>query len=593
MWNGNAERTEAAVAFSGKHRAGIVLAASIAFVAKLLLALRTYGTNDVYTYERFGVWSGYFGAELYKIAPDLNHPPSMLHFLRALIWLSGATPLPFEFWLRFIGILADVGTLWLICRIVGPRLAERSVYFAVLLIAIAPTEIMISGFHGNTDPLMIFFVTAAVWLAGYRGKTAAGGAAWGLAICIKITPIVLAPVLFFSLSGLRKRMAFFAAAAVVVLVAWAPYLYQEPAAVIHQVFGYKSSYGLWGVSWILRELVNAWPASGWINSGFSRLGSSIVMASILWISVKMNDMAKRPSLYAQAGVVFLTFFAGTSGFAVQYLAWLTPWVAELGVLPVAWYVFTGSVFLLVVYNYWNLGMPWYLAIAYPWGSHQYFQLLCWISVLILAYAAWRRMSGREPLRTAAFSRISAPIRFGAVAVAIGGFIIYPAVLHMRRDAFPVTPTYAGDDVLYEQADEYHNLATELADHGRRTEADAVQNQSIRMAASGQRMSAELARLQPARLNARTPEESVDASLEDYNRGDFGQCVYDATQSLKLRPGMPSAWNNIALCNGELGNWDAAVAGAIEALRIEPESDVVKQNLAWATAQKDRAAPSEK
>ena len=252
------------------------------------------------------------------------------------------------------------------------------------------------------------------------------------------------------------------------------------------------------------------------------------MASILWISVKMNDMAKRPSLYAQAGVVFLTFFAGTSGFAVQYLAWLTPWVAELGVLPVAWYVFTGSVFLLVVYNYWNLGMPWYLAIAYPWGSHQYFQLLCWISVLILAYAAWRRMSGREPLRTAAFSRISA---------------------HMRRDAFPVTPTYAGDDVLYEQADEYHNLATELADHGRRTEADAVQNQSIRMAASGQRMSAELARLQPARLNARTPEESVDASLEDYNRGDFGQCVYDATQSLKLRPGMPSAWNNIALCNG--------------------------------------------
>ena len=120
----------------------------------------------------------------------------------------------------------------------GPRLAERSVYFAVLLIAIAPTEIMISGFHGNTDPLMIFFVTAAVWLAGYRGKTAAGGAAWGLAICIKITPIVLAPVLFFSLSGLRKRMAFFAAAAVVVLVAWAPYLYQEPAAVIHQVFAW-------------------------------------------------------------------------------------------------------------------------------------------------------------------------------------------------------------------------------------------------------------------------------------------------------------------------------------------------------------------
>ena len=56
--------------------------------------------------------SRYFGAELYKIAPDLNHPPSMLHILSGILWISDRTHLPFGFWLRFPDILADAGSLW-------------------------------------------------------------------------------------------------------------------------------------------------------------------------------------------------------------------------------------------------------------------------------------------------------------------------------------------------------------------------------------------------------------------------------------------------------------------------------------------------
>ncbi|HEU5021781.1 MAG TPA: hypothetical protein VFT60_07810, partial [Bryobacteraceae bacterium] len=57
----------------GERRTAVVAIAAIAFFAKLWLALSTYGTNDVYTYERFGLWSQYLGADLYRIAPDLNH----------------------------------------------------------------------------------------------------------------------------------------------------------------------------------------------------------------------------------------------------------------------------------------------------------------------------------------------------------------------------------------------------------------------------------------------------------------------------------------------------------------------------------------
>jgi len=581
LWNETPEQAH-------KRRIAIILVGAIAFAAKLLLALKTYGTNDVYTYERFALWSRYFGAELYKIAPDLNHPPSMLHILSGLLWMSEHTHLPFHFWIRFPGILADVGSLWLVCRILGPRLAERSVFIAILFIAIAPTHILISGFHGNTDPIMIFFVMAAVWLAGYRDKPAAGGVAFGIALCIKVAPVILVPVLFLSLTGVRKRVAFFLATAALTVFAWSPYIFQEPAAVIHQVFGYKSSYGLWGFSWLFRELANAWPASQWINYEFSRFGSALVVTAIVALSVWMNRLEKKPPLYTQVGMVFLLFFTMTSGFAVQYLAWLTPWVAELGALPVALFIVTGSVFLLVVYNYWNLGMPWYLAIAYPWSSHQYFQVLCWISVLLLTFGAWQGIrSGR------AFSfpslRIPLVVRLSAAAVAIAVFLVYPAIVHMKRDWMGRQPVYDVDEVLFTQADESHNLASALLQRGRTAEAYAVENQANRMDAHAQQVADGLSRLQPARLALRTPEDYVDMSEREYNAGEYEQCVRDATESLKLRPGMPAAWYNISLCNAQLDNWDAAVAAATEALRIEPESDVVRENLEWTIGQKQLAA----
>ena len=576
--------TESRVLSPGQ-RIAIVAAAATAFAVKLLLALKTYGTNDVYSYERFGVWSRYFGADLYTIAPDLNHPPSMLHILRFLLWISARTHLPFHFWIRFPCILADVGSLWLICRILATRLAERSVFIAILVIAIAPIHILISGFHGNTDPVMIFFVVLAVWLVDHRDNALVGGLAFGAALCIKVAPVILLPVLFFSLNGMRKRIAFFTATAALILITWSPFLFQQPAAVFHQVFGYKSSYGLWGFSWLFRQLANHWPATQWINNTFSRFGTPIVMALVLALSIVMNCMERRPSLYTQIGMIFLFFFTATSGFGVQYLAWLTPWIAELGALPVAWFVLTGSVFLLVVYNYWTLGMPWYLAIAYPWAAHQYFQVLCWMSVVVLAVAAWVRISRNRDLSIPALARIRPGLRFAIAGIAVAGFVIYPAITHIRRDTLTATPTYGEDDVLYTQADEYHNLATELARHGRYAEANLVESEATGLNDRADNLYRTALLAQPARAQRRTPEDFVDSSQRDYYNGDFGQCVSDASESLKLRPGMPAAWYNVALCSGEMNDWDGALAAATEAVRLEPENPTVRDTLAWVAAQR--------
>jgi len=546
----------------------IIAIAAIAFFAKLWLALKTYGTNDVYTYERFGLWSQYLGAELYRIAPDLNHPPSVLHFLSGLLRLSGFTHLPFHFWLRLCAIVADVGSLWLVWRIAGERVA-------VLLIAISPINILVSGFHGNTDPVMIFFVLLAVWLAGSRDRTVLAGAAFGLAFCIKITPVIAAPVLLFWLPDWRRRAKFFGTAAAVVIAGWSPFLFDDPSAVIHQVFGYRSSYGLWGVSWLLRKLAVAVPAAWRLDLIYSQIGAVLVLVAVALLSFAMSRMQKRPSLYEQVGMAFLFFFVFTGGFAVQYLVWLTPWIAELGVAPVALFVATGSVFLLVVYNYWTLGAPWYLAIAYPWTTHEYFQVLCWLSVIVMAVTAWLRIR-RGDFRL----RVSPALASIGAAV----LLVYPAYVHMKRDRLPVSPVYAQDDALYTEADIYHNLAVQLFQRGRRADSDAVDTQAARMEAEAERITYALRREQPARASMMTPEDLVEASLDDYNRGDFAQCIYDATQSLKTRPGMPAAWNNIVLCNGYLGKWEEAIQAAEEGVRLEPEVAEARQNLEWARSE---------
>ncbi|MGD1073708.1 MAG: glycosyltransferase 87 family protein, partial [Bryobacteraceae bacterium] len=519
------------------------------------------------------------------------HPPSILHFLRFLLWMSEHTGLPFQFWIRIPGILADVGTLWLLLRILGARLAERSVFIAVIVIAASPAIVMISGFHGNTDSVMIFFAMAAVYLAGYRDNAPAAGLAFGLAICIKIAPVVLAPVLFLSLPGVRKRIAFLSATAGTIAIAWSPFVFRQPSSILRQVFGYRSSYGLWGLSWLSRQLTDSWPALQWLDSAFRTAGAPLLMAAILALSIYMHRLARRPSLYAQAGMVFLLFFSATSGFAVQYLAWLTPWVAELGALPATLFVLTGSVFLLVVYNYWTLGMPWYLGIAYPWQHHQYFQALCWMSVLFLAFAAWHRIRGGKDLPVAFLPLGSPWFRGSAAVLAAAALLIYPAILHMRRDGLRLSPAYADDEVLAIQAGSYDELAAELLRRGRLSEAGAAENQAGLLESRANQVYDALVFAQPLRSRIYTPEEYIDSSSDAFTSGAFAECISDARESLRFRPGLPRAWYNISLCHASLHAWDAAIVAAAEALRFDPDPGIARQILQRLVAERSRRAAS--
>ena len=198
-------------------RRAIIATAVVALLLKSALALRTVGTNDVLTFDVFSLVAAQQpGRNLYLYADPpffvFNHPPFMIHALRALRWLGQATSLPFPFWLRAPGIAADLGSLLLLWRILEAS-GRRFSPWTLLFIAIAPAAIMISGFHGNTDPVMIVFLLLSIYLIQIRRRVGLGGVAMGLSVSVKVVPLLFVPAVVLQLRGWRPRAAFVLSAA--------------------------------------------------------------------------------------------------------------------------------------------------------------------------------------------------------------------------------------------------------------------------------------------------------------------------------------------------------------------------------------------
>src|SRR6476620_8419150 len=95
-------------------RSGLIIAVAVlAAGLKILIALATFGTNDVVAfYELSKAIEGHGLSWTYEHSILFNHPPLVGYLLRALIWLSRQSVfeqlgISFPFLLRLPGIVAD------------------------------------------------------------------------------------------------------------------------------------------------------------------------------------------------------------------------------------------------------------------------------------------------------------------------------------------------------------------------------------------------------------------------------------------------------------------------------------------------------
>jgi len=335
----------------------LLAALTVATSLKLYLAIATNGTTDVDGFIDQLIKIRELGVGAYRVRGPFNnpfnHPPPMIHVLKVLGYVSELSAIAFKFWLRLLPILACIGSFFIVSRLLG----ERKDRFGLLVaLAVCPISIMVDGYHGNTDSVMIMFVLLAIYLIETRTAAWFAGFAFGLGCCIKIAPLMLVPAFLLFLPDWKRRLQFSVTAALVFITSSLPYILQDPLAVKDSVFSYQPVYGIWGIPQLLAMFYPVHPTYAYqpydpvgIHGVFAAVLKYINIAVICAVSIWINAKKEPPRLFIQCGVVIAVSLFLTSGFGMQYLVWLVPFVIVLGMRTTLIYYVTGSLYLLLKY----------------------------------------------------------------------------------------------------------------------------------------------------------------------------------------------------------------------------------------------------
>lgn len=387
--------TDAASRRQVVRRRWLVLGIALLLLAlKMVVAARTYGTNDIRHWTNFvnGVASrGPVG--VYGIAFDrsfYNHPPLIGYFLQ-FVDLGRQHGFSIGFTIRSVASLADVGSALLMYELLRRRRSLSEATWAAALVAVSPVLFIISGFHGNTDPIFVMLALLALYLLADRDKPLAAGVSMGLAIGVKVVPVVVVPVLLvLALHKGRPILLRFAAGLVLAFgVTWLPALIAHGDVVRSNVLGYAGS----GISqWGLIQIGHVFDDPAWADFLTESGRFPVVLlcalgpAALVW---------RRPAMAAEAlGLSLVSFLFLAPAFGCQYLVWA---VAAAYLLNFGWatlYNLFAGVVLFKIYTRWAHGFPW--DHANYWGLvgvELVGALMLWAFLGVLAALGIRRILG--------------------------------------------------------------------------------------------------------------------------------------------------------------------------------------------------------
>jgi hypothetical protein len=378
----------------------IVALALVATTLKLAIAYNTIGTNDAVFFYGFAKVLNEHGLQwTYQHSRYFNHPPLTAYFLRGIFivteqkWCQDLG-LHFLFLLRLPGIVADFLVVLVLLRI--SKLHFKIPAWALALFAMSPVSLMVSGFHGNTDSVMILFLVCTVWMC-LRNQPALAGLFFALGCQVKIVPLLFLPAFAFHWWSQRKIVSFLVAGALTTSVLWSEPLLYFPVLFAKNVLAYGSYWGLWGITYLVR--LTGLPQFSRL-SFFDLAPAQIVIMTILkllvigaavWIAWKHRDVRGR-GFVESLGHIWLFFFVFAPGACPQYLIWFAPFILVLSPVLYACVLVASSIFLFEFYNITSGGLPWKVALAMDDSMQHWaaWSLLPWIVMTIGAALVWRK-----------------------------------------------------------------------------------------------------------------------------------------------------------------------------------------------------------
>jgi hypothetical protein len=340
----------------------VVLIALLAMAAKLYCAATTYGTVDVMLYYHFGQNIAREGVvNTYLHDRIFNHPPLLGNYLGLIYELAGGNGPRFAFYHRLPGILADLAVVFLLLWI-RRRTGQPSSWWALGLLAASPVSFMISGYHGNYDPLIALGLVLAV-VACLQGQALLVGVLLGLACQVKIIPLIMSPVLFFYWWHRGKAGVFTVATVATLLLGWCAPLLVVPGIFTHQVLVYNSIWGWWGFTYLfnisglpgLAGMASLKPLSTPQAVVVQTLKFLIIAGTLLVAWRRRKGTAEE--MLGTMGLVWALFFTFAPGFGVQYLAWVSPFLLFYSARWFTAFTVSASVALFIFYNTISHGIP--------------------------------------------------------------------------------------------------------------------------------------------------------------------------------------------------------------------------------------------
>jgi hypothetical protein len=387
----------------------VLIAALLSLACKLAIAYNTFGTNDVTTFYMFArslnehglEWTYRYGGTLFSNGAAFNHPPATAYFLELIDSASRrqffqSCGFTFPFLLRLPGIVADFVVVFILLRFWKTR--AHTPLWSLTLFAISPVSLMVSGFHGNTDPVMVMFLVLAA-LACSRAQPILCAVFLALSCQVKIIPLLLLPATLLFWATRRMAVRFTIVFAFATVVPWLQPLVQCPELFLKNVFGYNSYWGTWGITYLLR--LTGWPQfNGTGAFHLPALAAATVFAlkcliiSLAIILAWRRRVLDERALAASLSSTWILFFVFSPGIAPQYMIWLAPFVLMSSSVFYVWLTATSAIFLFVFYNTTAGGLPWYYSLSSnaaemvnvwtPWS------LLPWATLIVGTILFWKK-----------------------------------------------------------------------------------------------------------------------------------------------------------------------------------------------------------
>jgi len=340
---------------SERARLVVLLVGLAAFLAKLLISMGTYGTQDIYTWAGFAEGESQRGPlGIYALHHTLNYPPLVGYCLEVVNRLS-EWGVPLRVTIRAVSSAADVFSGLLVFEILRRRGSLLRATISGVAVGASPVLFLISGYHGNTDPLFVMLVLLGSFLIIDKRMALLGGVALGLAIGIKLVPIVVLPTIAVYLVRHHRDLLVRAAAGfgVTFAVTWGPAILTQWDGLKRNVLGYAGIDDRpWGLVRFADGLGWSWASQFMIGPGrFVVLLLCALVPAVLtwrWRSLAMESVA----------VSLVAFLALSPAFGVQYLAWAVAAAYLLDIWSATLYNILGGFLLYQIYDHWNGGLPW-------------------------------------------------------------------------------------------------------------------------------------------------------------------------------------------------------------------------------------------